>query len=61
MAQRLGCTVAQLVFRFALQIGMIPLTGSSNAQHLHDDLASYRLPELGSADMITLEQIGGQP
>jgi diketogulonate reductase-like aldo/keto reductase len=61
MAQRLGCTVAQLVFRFALQIGMIPLTGSSNAQHLHDDLASYRLPELGPADMITIEQIGGQP
>ncbi|ASF44821.1 aldo/keto reductase family protein [Methylovulum psychrotolerans] len=61
MAQRLGCTVAQLVFRFALQIGMIPLTGSSNAQHLHDDLASYRLPELGLADMITIEQIGVQP
>ncbi|POZ52057.1 aldo/keto reductase family protein [Methylovulum psychrotolerans] len=61
MAQRLGCTVAQLVFRFALQIGMIPLTGSSNAQHLHDDLASYRLPELNPADRATIEQIGVQP
>jgi diketogulonate reductase-like aldo/keto reductase len=40
---RLGCTLPQLVFRFALDVGMIPLTGSSNAEHLRQDLAITEL------------------
>jgi diketogulonate reductase-like aldo/keto reductase len=42
-AQRLSATPAQVVFRFALAVGMIPLTGSSNAQHLKEDLEAAAL------------------
>lgn len=31
-------TAAQIVFRFALQVGMLPLTGTSDASHMQADL-----------------------
>lgn len=57
IAQRLACTIPQLIFRFAMQIGMIPLTGTSSIAHLNDDLASMALPELTPADMAEIEGI----
>ncbi len=38
IAARHQRTVPQIVFRFALQAGMIALTGTSNPQHMKDDL-----------------------
>jgi diketogulonate reductase-like aldo/keto reductase len=38
-ARRTGRTPAAVVFRFALEVGMIPLTGTSSATHLQEDLA----------------------
>lgn len=38
IAKRYNRTVSQIVFRFALEIGMIPLTGTSNANHMRADL-----------------------
>lgn len=38
IAQRHGATIAQVVFRFAMQIGMLPLTGTANLQHMNEDL-----------------------
>ncbi len=38
IAQRLGRTVSQIIFRFALEIGMIPLTGTTSAAHMRADL-----------------------
>jgi diketogulonate reductase-like aldo/keto reductase len=38
IAQRHGRTPAQIVFRFALEVGMIPLTGTTNAAHMRADL-----------------------
>lgn len=32
---------SQIVFRFALDVGMIPLTGTSNADHMREDLAAF--------------------
>jgi len=60
IAQRLNCTVAQLVFRFALQSGMMPLTGTSDEQHLRADLGSYELLELNAAEMAAIEHIAFQ-
>ncbi len=57
IARRLGCTVPQLVFRFAMQLGMIPLTGTSNGQNMHDDLASHDLPALTQAEMDVIGRI----
>jgi len=39
IAQRVGAGLAQVIFRFAMQIGMLPLTGTTNEQHMKEDLA----------------------
>lgn len=38
IAKRHSRTVSQIVFRFALDVGMIPLTGTSDADHMRADL-----------------------
>lgn len=42
LCSKYGATPAQVVFAFSLQIGMLPLTGTSNAQHMKEDLASEK-------------------
>ena len=45
-----------MVFRFALAVGMLPLTGTSSAEHMKGDLASRDL--LLSADEVqTIESL----
>jgi diketogulonate reductase-like aldo/keto reductase len=39
IAKRTGKTPAQVVLRFAQQLGMLPLTGTTSPQHMRDDLA----------------------
>ncbi|MES2205448.1 MAG: aldo/keto reductase [Pseudomonadota bacterium] len=56
IAQRLECSVAQVIFRFALQNGMIPLTGTTNNMHMKNDLDAYSLM-LTEAEMETIENI----
>lgn len=41
VTKRHGCTKAQAVFRFALQLGMIPLAGTSDPEHMKQDLSVY--------------------
>jgi diketogulonate reductase-like aldo/keto reductase len=41
IAERHGRTVPQIVFRFALSVGMIPLTGTSDAAHMRADLEVF--------------------
>jgi diketogulonate reductase-like aldo/keto reductase len=58
LATQLNATPAQLVFAFARAVGMLPLTGTSNADHMKEDLASLNLtlsPELVRA----MESIAG--
>jgi diketogulonate reductase-like aldo/keto reductase len=43
IAARAGATRPQVVFRFALAVGMLPLTGTSSAEHMRQDLASRDL------------------
>ncbi len=38
IANHYGRTVSQIIFRFALDVGMIPLTGTKNAAHMREDL-----------------------
>jgi diketogulonate reductase-like aldo/keto reductase len=52
IARRLGATPAQVVFRFAMQIGMLPLTGTTSEQHMKEDLQAERLS-------LTSEEIQG--
>ena len=58
IARRLTCTPAQLVFRFALGVGMLPLTGTTDTVHMREDLAAPKV-ELSAADSRTVEEIAG--
>jgi diketogulonate reductase-like aldo/keto reductase len=44
IAARAAATPAQIVFRFARAVGMLPLTGTTSAEHMRQDLASRALP-----------------
>jgi len=57
IAKRLGTGAAQVIFRFAMQIGMLPLTGTTNAQHMKEDLQSDQF-DLTAEDLHQIEAIG---
>lgn len=57
MAARYGMGLAQLVFRFAMQVGMLPLTGTTNPQHMKEDLRSDQFT-LTPDDLQRIETIG---
>ena len=38
LAKKYKKTIPQIIFRFAIQIGILPLTGTTNQQHMCDDL-----------------------
>ena len=60
IAQRLTATPAQVVFAFAVAVGMLPLTGSRDATHLRADLAAVDLAAaLTAADLAAIEGAGG--
>jgi len=44
IARRLGATPAQVIFRFAMHVGMLPLTGTTSEQHMKEDLEAETLP-----------------
>jgi diketogulonate reductase-like aldo/keto reductase len=58
LGKRTGRSVPELVFRFASQIGMLPLTGTSNAEHMRLDLGVLDF-ELEQADVEILETVAG--
>ncbi|MEQ1791011.1 MAG: aldo/keto reductase [Nitrospiraceae bacterium] len=57
IAQRLGAGLAQVIFRFAMQVGMLPLTGTTNPQHMKEDLQAEQFT-LTDEDMQVIETIG---
>ena len=57
IAKRVGANPLQVIFRFALQIGMLPLTGTTDQQHMKDDLAVLTQFDLSQDDLQTIESI----
>jgi diketogulonate reductase-like aldo/keto reductase len=53
-----GATLAQVVFAFARQVGMLPLTGTSSAEHMREDLASAAI-ELSEGEVVEIERLVG--
>ena len=43
IARRLDAGPAQIIFRFAMQIGMLPLTGTTSERHMKEDLQAEQL------------------
>jgi diketogulonate reductase-like aldo/keto reductase len=58
LAARANATPAQVVFSFARAVGILPLTGTSNAEHMKQDLASRNV-ELSSEAVQAIECLAG--
>ncbi len=56
IASRTGKTVPQVVFRFALQVGMTALTGTTSAAHMAEDLDVYDF-ELEPDEVRSIEEL----
>jgi diketogulonate reductase-like aldo/keto reductase len=56
LAARTDATPAQVVFSFARTVGMLPLTGTSDAEHMRQDLASRDLA-LAPEEVRALESL----
>jgi diketogulonate reductase-like aldo/keto reductase len=56
IARGLNATPAQIIFRFAMQIGMLPLTGTTNEQHMREDLQAEQFT-LSSEEIEGIERI----
>jgi diketogulonate reductase-like aldo/keto reductase len=54
LARRHQRTPAQVILRFALQLGMIALTGTTNPRHMADDLAVHEF-KLAPGEMNAIE------
>jgi diketogulonate reductase-like aldo/keto reductase len=55
-AERLGRSPEQIVFRFALEVGMLPLTGTTNAERMEEDLKVFDF-ELEKNEVEAIERI----
>ena len=58
LAARAKVTPAQVIFNFARRIGILPLTGTSNAEHMKQDLASREF-ELPPEALQVIESLAG--
>jgi diketogulonate reductase-like aldo/keto reductase len=56
IAQRHGRSIPQIVFRFSLDAGMIPLTGTTNAEHMRADLEVFDF-RLGADEIEHIEHL----
>jgi diketogulonate reductase-like aldo/keto reductase len=59
IAARHGRGAAEVVFRFALEVGMVPLTGTTDAAHMRADLGVFGFA-LDPAEVEFLDRIGGR-
>ena len=57
-AARTGRTPAAVVFRFALALGMLPLTGTSSREHMQEDLDASGF-ELLPSELSAIERVAG--
>jgi diketogulonate reductase-like aldo/keto reductase len=58
IAKRYGRTASQIVFRFALDVGMLPLTGTTSAAHMREDLDVFGF-RLEPGEVGRIENIAG--
>jgi len=56
IARRLRVYPEEVIFRFAMQVGMVPLTGTTNVRHMQEDLRIYEI-ELTPAEVSFIETI----
>ena len=59
IAKAHGVTPAQVVFRFAQQVGMLPLTGTKDPEHMRQDLAAERF-DLDADELAAVHAAGAR-
>ncbi len=57
IAQRVGVDTRRVVFRFAMQVGIVPLTGTTDEGHMKSDLETLSF-DLTPEELMRVEQIG---
>jgi diketogulonate reductase-like aldo/keto reductase len=58
IAKRLGVDTMQVIFRFAMQVGMLPITGTTDEQHMKEDLGILAI-ELTPEEVSFIESVAG--
>ena len=58
LAAKYSRTPAQILFRYLTQVEVIPLTGTTSADHMHEDLAIFEF-ELGDAECEDIDRCLG--
>jgi len=58
IAERIDVDPEQVIFRFAMQVGMVPLTGTPNEKHMKEDLRANSI-ELTRDEVSLIESIAG--
>jgi diketogulonate reductase-like aldo/keto reductase len=58
IARRLNVQPQQVIFRFAIEVGMVPLTGTTSPQHMREDLGVREL-KLTPAEVEFIERMEG--
>ncbi len=56
IARKLSATPAQVVFRFAVSLGILPLTGTTDPRHMKEDLEALAL-ELSADELDSLRAL----
>lgn len=56
LARKTGKTPAQILFRYLNQSGVVPLTGTTSAQHMTEDLAIFEF-ELTAEDLKSIDRL----
>jgi diketogulonate reductase-like aldo/keto reductase len=56
IARRVGAGLAPVIFRFAMQIGMLPLTGTTDPDHMREDLRADQFT-LTPEELLQIESI----
>ncbi len=59
IAKRHGKTAAQVVFRYAQQVGMLPLTGTKDPAHMEEDLAAEMF-NLDASELAIIDTAGAR-
>jgi diketogulonate reductase-like aldo/keto reductase len=58
IARKLGVDTPQVVFRFAMQAGMVPITGTTSERHMKEDLGVYRIA-LSEDEVRFMDSVAG--
>jgi diketogulonate reductase-like aldo/keto reductase len=54
LAAKRGASAEALFFKYVMQLGITPLTGTSSREHMRADLAALTMADLSEAEMATI-------